>query len=244
MSALSRIVVVVVEPETPGNVGFVARAMANFGVSRLRLVGNDCRNEEEARRFAVHAVNVLESATVHEDLRGALHDTVAAWAATARVGSNLSVTRAVVPLQRLPDPTSLVGDVALVFGRESSGLTNNEIDLCDLAFSIPTSPAYASMNLSHAVAVVLYHIYSKYAPRPPRRPTQQRAATREEREQVCKFFDEVVDMLGFKEFKVPIAKRVFRNLVGRAYMTGREVTTLTGTVRRIRDTVAGRRPQD
>ena len=160
-----------------------------------------------------------------------------AWAATARSGRNHSVTRAVVPLPELPDPTSLDGQVALVFGRESSGLTNEEVLLCDLAFSIPTSKAYSSMNLSHAIAVTLYDLYEKYGEKDPPRVTDAKPATRQERNQVYVFFDEIIDTLPLKDYRKPIAKQVFRNLLGRAYMTGREVSTLTGVMRKARDMI-------
>ncbi|MHA1769569.1 MAG: RNA methyltransferase [Candidatus Thorarchaeota archaeon] len=229
------VVVVLVEPETPGNVGFAARVMANFGVSELRIAGRDLRTEPEAKVFSVHAIDVLESARVFTDLESALEDLEATWAATARAGRNHSVTRAVVPLEDLPNPLALEGKVGLVFGRESNGLTNEEIGLCDLAFTIPTSDQYSSLNLSHAVAVVLYDLFSRYAPKREKEFTEARAATRDERERVCMHFDAIIDHLNVKEHKKPIAKQVFRNLLGRAYMTGREVTTMTGVVRKLHE---------
>jgi TrmH family RNA methyltransferase len=138
-----------------------------------------------------------------------------------------------VPLRELPNPTLLNGRVALVFGRESSGLTNEEIGLCDLSFTIQTSEEYPSMNLSHAVTVVLYHLFSTYAPKKPRERSKARAATREERNQVLIFLDEVIDHLDMKDFRKPIAKQIFRNLLGRAYLTGREVATLTGVASKL-----------
>jgi TrmH family RNA methyltransferase len=234
---LPNLVVVLVDPETPGNVGFTARVLANFGVQELRIVGTDPCEDEEARIYSVHAIDILESAEIFTSLENAIHDLDVAWAATARSGRNYSVTRAVVPLPQLPDPTALDGRVGLVFGRESSGLTNEEILLCDLAFLIPTSKAYPSMNLSHAVAVTLYDLYLKYGEKEPPRVTDAKPATRKEREQVYVFFDEIVDTLPLKDYKKPITKQVFRNLLGRSYLTGREVSTLTGLMRKTRDMI-------
>jgi TrmH family RNA methyltransferase len=231
------LVVVLVGPENPGNVGFVTRALANFGIQELRIVGEDCRKDQFAQMFSVHAHKILDNAGIFDDLGSALSDIDLAWAATARAGRNHSVTRALVPLDELSDPNALEGRIALVFGRESTGLFNDEMELCDLAFTIPASKEYPSLNLSHAVSIVLFHLFSKYAPEEPRQPSEARAATYEEREQVYKFFDEVVDQLSLKEHRIPIAKQVFRNLLGRAYMTGREVATLTGVVRRIGELV-------
>ena len=231
------VVVVLVGPEEPGNVGFAVRAMANFSVSRLRIVGEDIRNNQFAQIFAVRAAEILDKAEIYPDLGSALKDVEAAWAATARKGSNHSVTRAVIPLEELPDPKSLPATVALVFGRESVGLMNEELALCDLAFSIPTSLEYPSMNLSHAITVTLYELYRKYAEKPLRRPTDLRPATKQEREQVAIFFDDLVEQTRIKDFRKPIVKQVFRNLLNRAYMSGREIATLTGTVRKIADLV-------
>jgi TrmH family RNA methyltransferase len=244
LTELPSLFIVLVEPESPGNVGFVARAMANYGVSTLRIVGADPRHDEQARMFSVHASDILESAEIFSDLPSALAGTEVAWAATARSGGNLSVTRAVVPLTELPDPTSLNGRVALVFGRESCGLTNKEVDTCDLAFSIPTSTEYPSINLSHAVAITLYDLFRRHAPKKERTRSEARPATREEREQVCKFIDEVSDRLPIPEHRRPRVKRVFRNLLGRAYLTGREAFTLTGFARLVRDIVCEKQKED
>ncbi|MHA1959205.1 MAG: RNA methyltransferase [Candidatus Thorarchaeota archaeon] len=243
MTEFPNLSVVLVEPESPGNIGFTARVLANFGVSSLRIVGEDLRQEQQAQMFSAKAKNILDEALIFSDLESALDGFEVVWAATARTGRNHSVTRAAVPLGELPDPTSRGGRVALVFGRESAGLTNEEIDCCDLILTIPTTEAYRSMNLSHAVAVVLYSLFEKYAPEEPRIPTEPRAATFEEREQVIIFFDQLVDKARIKDYRRPIAKQVFRNLVGRAYVTGREITTLTGTIRKIKELVEGKEPE-
>ena len=243
MAEFPNLSVILVEPESPGNVGFVARIMANFGVRDLRIVNADPRLDDQAQMFAVRAKDILENAVIVADLKAALEDTDVSWAATARHGGNLSVTRATLPLEELPDPLSLDGRIALVFGRESAGLTNEEILQCDLAFTIPSSKEYPSLNLSHAVGVTLYDLYRRYAPETEveqlgvEGPSIARAATRAEREQAALFFDEIVDQINLKEFRRPIAKQVFRNLLGRAYVTGREVTTMTGVLRRMKEKI-------
>ena len=234
---LPNITVVLVEPEEPGNVGFVARVLANFGVQELRIVGWDPREEMLAQIYSVRANSILEAASIYDDLPSALKGIQATWAATARAGRNHSVTRALVPLIELPDPRTCDGKVALVFGRESTGLTNEELSYCDLAFNIATSEGYSSLNLSHAVAIVLHHLFENYRFEIESEIVPPRAATREEREQVLVFMDEVIDALELKEYRNPIAKQVFRNLLGRAYMTGREVTTMTGIARKLNELV-------
>jgi len=232
------LVVILVEPEEPGNVGFVTRILANFGVQELRIVGWDPREDMVAQIYSVRAHEILDSAGIYVDLPSALEDIEAAWASSARAGRNHSVTRALVPLEELPDPTSRDGKVALVFGRESSGLTNEELGYCEFAFTISTSEGYPSLNLSHAVAITLHHLYTRYAPDEPIEGViPPRAATRRERDQVMIFLDEVIDALPLKDYRKPIAKQVFRNLLGRSYMTGREITTMTGVVRKLYDLI-------
>jgi tRNA C32,U32 (ribose-2'-O)-methylase TrmJ len=93
------------------------------------------------------------------------------------------------------------------------------------------------MNLSHAIAVTLYDFYMKYNEKEPPGVTDAKLATRKERNQVYVFFDEIIDALSLRDYRIPIAKQVFRNLLGRAYITGREVTTLTGIIRKTRDMI-------
>jgi TrmH family RNA methyltransferase len=232
------LVVILVEPEQPGNVGFVTRVLANFGVPELRIVGWDPREDMIAQIYSVRAHEILDAAEIYDDLSSALEDIDAAWATSARAGRNHSVTRALVPLESIPDPTSREGKVALVFGRESSGLTNEELSLCEFAFTISTSDGYPSLNLSHAVAIALHHLYMNYAPDEPKEGViPPRAATRAERNQVMVFLDEVIDALPLKDYRKPIAKQVFRNLLGRSYMTGREITTMTGVARKLYELV-------
>ncbi|MBD3405846.1 MAG: TrmJ/YjtD family RNA methyltransferase [Candidatus Lokiarchaeota archaeon] len=235
MTELANISIILVEPETPGNVGFASRVLANFGVSDLRIVGDDPRQEQDAQIFSVHALELLESASIFEYIEDALEGIDNVWASTARIGRNHSVTRAAVPLPHLPNPTTLDGRVGILFGRESIGLMNEEIDLSDIVFTIPVSPEYPSLNLSHAIAVVLYELFHKYAPEAEPRKNDPKPATMKEKNQVSIFFDEVVDIIPIRDYKKPIAKQVFRNLLGRAFMTGREVATLTGTIRRMRN---------
>ncbi len=233
----SNLFVVLVWPENAGNVGFVARVMKNFGFNHLRIVGDDVRNDQYAQMFSVHAKDVLNDAGVFDDLEDALDDMDLTWASSARAGGRLSVTRALVPLPELPNPTLLEGNIALVFGRESAGLTNEELALCDLVFTIPTSREYRSMNLSHAIAVTLYDIYRRTMDGNDFEQVRHAVATKRQREQVYMFFDELVEMTSLKEFKKPIAKQVFKNLLARAYITGREAATMTGTIRRIKELV-------
>lgn len=148
--------VVLVEPQSPGNIGMVARAMGNFGVGDLRLV-NPCQHlHPEARKFAVRAAPLLGAARIYPDLGAALADLPLAVAATRRPGrlrgELLDVAQAACLAADLPP----AGRLGLVFGREDSGLTSDEVALCTHSAAIATAPEVGSMNLAQAVLVFLY----------------------------------------------------------------------------------------
>ena len=152
---------VLVEPAGPLNVGSVARLCANYGLAGLRLVSPRCDPMgEEARRMAVHGLTVLETARTYPTLASALADCRRVVATSGRgEGEPLPLDppeRALAWLQAAP-----VGEPsALVFGREDRGLANDELRQAGRLLHIPTGSSYGSLNLSHAVAVALHHLWA------------------------------------------------------------------------------------
>jgi tRNA/rRNA methyltransferase len=153
--------VVLVEPAGPLNVGSVARLCANFGIDGLRLVAPRCDPlGEEARRMAVHGVGLLERASLWPTLEAALADCDRVVATTGRAEAPP------LPLVSAPEalPWLLEGGAssgaALVFGREDRGLANGELLQAGRLLQIGTGPSYPSLNLSHAVAVVLHELHT------------------------------------------------------------------------------------
>jgi tRNA/rRNA methyltransferase len=159
MTKLSQTAIILCEPQTPGNIGSVARAMANFGISDLRLV-NPCDHlHPEAKKFAVSALHLLESATIYSDLSSAVNDLEISVATTRRSGQlrgNLIESAQLHDrlLNTLPPQTRL----GLVFGREDSGLTSGEIALCSHVATVSPSDEQGSLNLAQAVLLFLYEI--------------------------------------------------------------------------------------
>jgi tRNA/rRNA methyltransferase len=158
------ITVVLVEPAGPLNVGSVARLCANFGVPELRLVSPRCDPlGEEALRMAVHGRWVLEQARHHGSLAEALADCRRVVATSGRQDEAplpLRQPREALHWLLDPAPAAEAGAAprALVFGREDQGLRNEELLQAGRLLQIDTSPACPSMNLSHAVAVVLHQL--------------------------------------------------------------------------------------
>lgn len=161
---------VLVEPAGPLNLGSVARLCANFGLAGLRLVAPRCDPlDPEARRMAVHGLPLLESARLFPSLEAAIADCGRVVAATGRdEGAPLPLRSPADALAWLvePQPAGVSPPLALVFGREDRGLSNDELLQAGRLLRIGTGDAYASLNLSHAVAVVLHELHQLHS-RPP-----------------------------------------------------------------------------
>jgi len=224
----SRYRIVLVSPEIPGNLGFVARVMANFGVEDLVLV-NGCEITEEARDRAVHAQQILDNARRARSLGEALKGTSLSVATTA----NLSLPDK--SLQRNPltirDARKKIlrarAPVALVFGRESRGLLNDELERLDLAVTIPTNDAYPSLNVSHAMAIVLYELSNAV-----RTISQPQAANRGEREALLDRFDELERASHVPDWRIKRNRVMIRRLIGRSSLTKWEFHALSGVLTR------------
>lgn len=155
---LERLRIVLVGAQHPGNIGAAARAMKVMGLHDLALVAPERYPDPQASARASGAEDVLENAQIFKTLEEAIGDCVLAIGTSARgrhmqwplVDARTAATRAVA---RSRDQT-----VALVFGRERSGLTNSELDLCQLHLQVPTNPDYRSLNLAAAVQVVAYEL--------------------------------------------------------------------------------------
>jgi tRNA/rRNA methyltransferase len=156
--------VVLVEPAGPLNVGSVARLCANFGISQLRLVAPRCDHlGPEARQMAVHGRALLEQAQLHQHLADALADCRRVVATSGRIETEaLPLSDATEAMSWLragqTDQAATHPWGALVFGREDRGLTNQELLLAGRVVRLSTDPAYASLNLSHAVAICLHEL--------------------------------------------------------------------------------------
>lgn len=153
--------VILVEPEIAENIGFCVRAMSCFGWTDLAVVGEVPQAESPAFRTATLGKDILERASSHADLRSAFGPARTTVAFTRRPHR-----KGLVDLPRLAQ-MRLEGPVALVFGRESIGLTSDEVLSCDLACRIPTVHETGSLNLGQAVAVALSALHRTEPPDPP-----------------------------------------------------------------------------
>ena len=155
---LENIAIVVVEPQGERNLGAIARAMKNMGLNQLILVNPQCDHQSlEAQKMAVHAKEILFAAQIVDSLSTALADFQRVIATTARERTLRSPLEP--PRQALPWLLEANLKSALVFGREDSGLSNEELNQAHRFVRIPVHPQYESLNLSQAVAVCAYELY-------------------------------------------------------------------------------------
>ena len=151
--------IVLVHPHEDRNIGSVCRAMKTMGFGTLYIVGHRDIDRSQAAVTAVHAVDVLEQAVHCETLEEAVRDTVL----TAGISRRRGKWRKYFALspEHLAERIASIreGSCALVFGNEASGLNARDLALCHLAVRIPSSPAFPSLNLSHAVQIITYQLF-------------------------------------------------------------------------------------
>jgi len=221
--------VVLVEPKNSGNVGAVARTMMNFDAEKLYLV-NPCELDNVCYARAMHAAQILDTATIFTSFEEAIKD-LDYLVATSSVESKTDKKhlRNPVLLEDFAEKIfDVQGKVGLVFGREDYGLFNEEIAACDIMLKIPTSEYYPSLNLSHAVTIVLYSLYLKKALIRKRR----REIGAVEKEKLYEFFSQLLDDIDYPNHKKEHTKIMFKRIMGRAIPSTWEFHTLMGVFSR------------
>ena len=156
---LNNVSIVLVRTKTPGNIGAVARCMMNMGLSRLVLVRPPQDDHDEALKLAAGAEAILRDAVRTETLRDAVaghHLVIGSSRHLGRHRRNVAAPREMA--DRLV-PLLQQNRIALVFGREVNGLDKDDLDLCNELIAIPSSEAFPSLNLSHAVCIVAYELF-------------------------------------------------------------------------------------
>jgi tRNA/rRNA methyltransferase len=229
------IYVVFVEPETPGNIGFLARTMKNFGLTNLVLI-NPCKLENESYYQAMHARDVVNNLQTYESLEEFLisKEIDSAIATTGTAGGSYNVARIAVTPEQLADSINYNGNLALIFGREGNGLSNKEISLCDVIVSIPTHENYPILNITHAAAIIFYEMFKREKSYPVDR---LESASSSEKESLFDYMDGIILKLGYPQHKSKNASLVFKRIIGRAFISEREAHTLKGTLRRIKSRI-------
>lgn len=244
--------VLLVEPKTAGNVGSIARLMKNFETGRLYLLNPRYSNDDEALGFAMHGRDILERARVFNGnptksiFQSFISNYQLVVATTGKLSSRRKIFR--VPISPKMAASRLVSEMALlILGREDTGLTDDELKLCDMVITIPASKEYPILNLSHAAGIILYETWLQRSigPAPAnskRRGNEVIPATRENRQRFHDWFDHALKNMNVTitdEWRVNNFIQSVKNIVERAVITERELTVVEGFLKTLITKMSG-----
>jgi len=235
-SEKSKISIVLVRPKYTGNIGAVARCAMNMDIDEIIVVGqNEYDKEEMARRGTHYTQDMIESIRYVADLETAVAPFHFVVGTTARRGTKLSRRETVTPEEMAEELREVMvnNDVALIFGQEDRGLTNDELKYCDAIVTIPVSERMTSINLSHAVMILCYAIF-----RTRRRGEQRTAGPRyaEVREREAMYADlmDILIAINFINAENPDYWMVaLRRFFSRTRLLSRDVQIIRGICRQI-----------
>jgi tRNA/rRNA methyltransferase len=229
---LSNLRIILVHPRGSGNIGSVARAMKNVDAGELAIVGKARTRSFWARAMAVHGREILADAKCYETLREAIADSTLVVGTTCRAGLYRSHSQ--TPKEVAPTVVAALktGKVALIFGPEDHGLSNKDLEHCQLLVTIPMHPDYPSLNVAQAAVICLYEFYVASLT-----PMNDSTVKRADAEQVERLFDIMRNSLlkiGFLDSENPEHMLLaFRRIFGRAGLEEKDVRILTGMFRQI-----------
>jgi tRNA/rRNA methyltransferase len=226
---LDNISIVLVDTKTPGNIGAAARCMMNMGLSRLILVDPPQDIDQDARKLAAGAYEIIEKAATFPALAQALAGHGLVIGTSRHAGKQRK--NILTPRQAAEQVIPILAQnrVAIVFGNEVNGLENNDLALCQEIVAIPSSDAFQSLNLSHAVMIIAYELFlasGVYAGQ-----AAGQLAPLDETEGFFLQLQETLQTIGFLEREHPERLMFsFRQLFGRARMNSRDVSILRGVL--------------
>jgi tRNA/rRNA methyltransferase len=229
-------IIVLVEPQLGENIGAAARAMANFGLSRLRIVNpRQGWPNDKARMMATGGARILDGAELYDTLEGAIADCNFVLATTARAHDQAKPVIGPAQAAAVIAPRIEAGErIAILFGRERNGLESDEVALADQIITLPVNPAFASLNLAQALVIVAYEWFKLKtgSTLPFAMPGKSAAAPKE---QLLAFFASLERELEKVEFFRPPDKREtmqinLRNIFTRMKPTRQDIQTLHGVI--------------
>src|SRR5438132_3488298 len=229
---LENIRIVLVRPRGSGNIGSIARAMKNMGQTELAIVGKARTRSFWARAMAVHGRDILGNVKRYDTIREAITDCALVVGTTCRSGLYRKHSQTPRELAGEIIAAASTSKVALIFGPEDHGLSNKDLEHCQLLITIPTHPDYQSLNVAQAAVICLYEIYVASLSQ-SLESTVQRALA----EDVERLFDRMRKTLlkiGFLDSENPEHMLLaFRRIFGRTGLEDKDVRILTGLFRQI-----------
>lgn len=225
--------IILIQPENPGNVGAVARVMRNFDFSNLIIINPKCDiKSREALDRASHAKNILLKAKIKT--LSYLKNFDYLIATTAILGTDYNIPRSPITPKQFAEKISKIKNrkIGILFGPESSGLSNKLILQCDFIVTIPSSINYSTLNLSHSVGIILYELFQKSKAR--KQGEQIIPMTGKEKEHLLKIIYAKLDKMHFStKEKRNTQKLIWKRILGKSMLTKREAFSLFGFFRKI-----------
>ena len=247
------ITVILIEPENAGNTGAICRAMKNFDFERLILVAptfqtssQDLKNRAKWANDLVDKIELIPkyNAQVLKRLRKKFDYMIAT---TARIGRDYNILRSPITPEQLAERLSELNiknnkkgrrknktdiSIAIVMGREGSGLNNEEIALMDFSVTIPTSKKYGTMNVSHATTIILYEIFKKISEE--NIISHINPISKAEKDQLLKILEDAMNNMYFiNEDKKDTQRTVWKKMINKSFLSKREAYALMGFLKKI-----------
>jgi|TARA_B100001750_G_scaffold209418_1_gene189300 TrmH family RNA methyltransferase len=224
-SPLEEIAICLIEPKYSINVGYVARIMKNFGFGKLLLIDSEA-DLIKARPFASHAVEILENVEhiKFEDLYQ--YDTlIATTAITSQRGLS---PRQSISISKLQSSIQKMGNkICIIFGRDTTGLTNEELQNIDVVVHIPTNSEYPTLNISHALSIILYELTNYEL-------VDKIIADHSEINRTIDAYVDVVELIGLPSHKLTLIRTSMQNILKRSRPSPRENSVLLGFAHKIK----------
>jgi TrmH family RNA methyltransferase len=229
------IAIALIEPQYPVNVGHIARLMKNFGLKRLYFVRPHFK-KADAIKYSTHGSDLLVAAkTVTLSQLRKKFDLLIGTTAI-RATSRLNVLRESVSAEQMAKivhDASTTKDLCILFGRESSGLKNEELEMCDLVVTIDTKTKYRTMNVAHALAILLYEI-SKLKSELPVENTKKRVdlASQQDVDLLLRYISKLADAGNYDQHKKPLLEAAAKKLLAKSMPTTKDVMLLVSLLRK------------
>lgn len=222
--------ITLVGAEYPVNLGYTARLMKNFGLNKLYLVDPNC-DMRAASVYASHGAEVIEGAEVTSLAKvRSIHDLLLGTTAI-RATRGANVGRTAVKPEDAIQLALTARSASLVFGRDTTGLTNQELALCDLVTTVETGTGYKTLNVSHSVAILLYVAW-KSSRRTPGPRTIESRATKERREAFAKYAYGLAMATGMQKHRADRVIQVAKRVALKSEVSSKELGLLVSLMRR------------
>jgi len=235
-----RFTIVMVSPKYTGNIGSVARLGRNFGINRLILV-NAPDTDDEAKAYSMHGRKILDDALRVDDFDQAC-DHVDFMVGTSGISCSAEkrhTRRPLTPEEMTMWARGISGRIGIALGREDFGLIDDELSRCDMLVTIPASPEYPILNISHAAGIILYELWKGSMPDYRR---SARTIDNTEKRTMLEHYGRLLEIANVPRHKIPISMINFRRMMCRAAPNVREFYSFMGALSRAIDYKRDRSP--